>query len=123
MFRLRLIKAPVTDQAPNRSPSVAASDRGRFFVPLLVALSITAARDDPRSSAAPAFPRLTNLFHDPRHPHRLGLPRAYACAAAIAVDRHRIRLAAAADHSPSVPSHSLRADRGADSRGRGASEG
>jgi len=32
MFRLRLIKAPITDQAPNRPPSVAASDRGRFFV-------------------------------------------------------------------------------------------
>src|SRR5262249_25663713 len=29
---LRLIRPPVTDQAPQRSPSVAASDRGRTFL-------------------------------------------------------------------------------------------
>src|ERR1700756_1640014 len=31
-LRLRLIRPPVTDQAPQRSPSVAASDRGRTFL-------------------------------------------------------------------------------------------
>jgi hypothetical protein len=31
-FRLRLIRPPVNDHAPQRSPSVAASDRGRTFL-------------------------------------------------------------------------------------------
>ncbi len=97
---------------PQRSPSVAASDRGRIFLQRPVSLSITARRDPGRR------PLPQRTAHDPRHIHRFRLRRTHAGAAAVPADRHHLRPAAAADHSASVPSHSLRADRGPDSRGR-----
>jgi len=116
-LRLRLIKPPVPDHTPQRSPSSPRLTGAAFFVSSRVASSIVGRRWAPSLCRCP---RSTKRFHDPRHIIRIGLRRAHACAAAVPVDRHRVRPAAAAEHSASVPSHSLRADRRADSRGRPA---
>ncbi len=79
------------------------------------------------TAATPSLPhRLfdqANRLHDPCLIHRIGLCRSDAGAAAVSVDRHRVRPAAATDHSTSLPSHSLRADRGPDPPDRPAIDG